>query len=92
MLDECLLVQWMMGSGEQVVGTRGQAVESHGRSEFSYGAFARSLPLPAGADVDDVHATYERGILAISVPHDPEPRPPPRVLPVRPDFPPRRRI
>jgi HSP20 family protein len=46
---------------------RSQAVESHGRSEFSYGAFARSVPLPAGADVDDVHATYEKGILAISV-------------------------
>jgi HSP20 family protein len=47
---------------------RSQTVESHGRSEFSYGAFARSVPLPAGADVDDVHATYEKGILAISVP------------------------
>ena len=47
---------------------RSQTVESHGRSEFSYGAFARSVPLPAGANVDDVHATYEKGILAISVP------------------------
>ena len=47
---------------------RSQTVESHGRSEFSYGAFARSVPLPAGADVDDVKATYEKGILAISVP------------------------
>jgi HSP20 family protein len=47
---------------------RSQAVECHGRSEFSYGAFARSVPLPAGADVDDVHATYEKGILAMSVP------------------------
>jgi HSP20 family protein len=47
---------------------RSQSVESHGRSEFSYGTFARSVPLPAGADVDAVHATYEKGILAISVP------------------------
>ena len=47
---------------------RSQAVESHGRSEFSYGAFARSVPLPAGANVDDVHATYEKGILTVSVP------------------------
>jgi HSP20 family protein len=47
---------------------RSQTVESHGRSEFSYGAFARSVPLPAGADVDDVKATYEKGILTISVP------------------------
>jgi HSP20 family protein len=29
---------------------RSQTVESHGRSEFSYGAFARSVPLPAGAE------------------------------------------
>jgi len=47
---------------------RSQTVESHGRSEFSYGAFARSVPLPAGADIDNVKATYEKGILAISVP------------------------
>jgi len=47
---------------------RSQAVESHGRSEFSYGAFARSVSLPAGADVEDVHATYEKGILVVSVP------------------------
>jgi HSP20 family protein len=47
---------------------RSQTVESHGRSEFSYGAFARTVPLPAGADVDDVKATYAQGILAISVP------------------------
>lgn len=47
---------------------RSQTVESHGRSEFSYGAFSRTVPLPAGADVDDVKATYEKGILAISVP------------------------
>ena len=26
------------------------------------GAFTRSVPLPAGADVDDVKATYEKGI------------------------------
>jgi HSP20 family protein len=47
---------------------RTQTVESHGRSEFGYGAFSRSVPLPAGADVEDVKATYEKGILAISVP------------------------
>jgi HSP20 family protein len=47
---------------------RSQTVESHGRSEFSYGAFARSLPLPSGAGVDDVKATYEKGILTVSVP------------------------
>ena len=47
---------------------RSQTVESHGRSEFRYGAFARSLPLPAGANVDDIRATYDKGILTVSVP------------------------
>jgi hypothetical protein len=28
----------------------------------------RTVPLPAGADEDDIHATYDRGILTVSVP------------------------
>jgi HSP20 family protein len=38
------------------------------RSELRYGAFTRSLPLPAGASEDDVEALYEAGILEIRVP------------------------
>ncbi|MDT5237113.1 MAG: hypothetical protein QOF47_3100, partial [Mycobacterium sp.] len=37
-------------------------------SEFSYGSFIRTVPLPAGADEDDINATYDRGILTVSVP------------------------
>ncbi|MGH3478931.1 MAG: Hsp20/alpha crystallin family protein [Nocardioidaceae bacterium] len=37
------------------------------RSEFRYGAFSRSCPLPKGADEGDVSATYTDGILEISV-------------------------
>ncbi|ADG89044.1 hypothetical protein TBS_13400 [Thermobispora bispora] len=37
------------------------------RSEFRYGSFTRSIALPAGADENDVKATYDRGILEISV-------------------------
>jgi HSP20 family molecular chaperone IbpA len=47
---------------------RTQTAESNGHSEFSYGSFARTVPLPAGADEDDIHATYDRGILTVSVP------------------------
>lgn len=47
---------------------RSQKVESQGRSEFSYGSFVRTLPLPAGAHMEDVRATYENGILTVSVP------------------------
>ncbi|HZO70064.1 MAG TPA: Hsp20/alpha crystallin family protein [Kribbellaceae bacterium] len=37
------------------------------RSEFHYGTFRRSMTLPAGADVDDVKATYIDGILEIRI-------------------------
>lgn len=38
------------------------------RSEFHYGAFERSLPLPAGTKEEDVSASYRDGILEIRVP------------------------
>ena len=47
---------------------RSQTSESNGRSEFSYGSFVRTVTLPAGADEDEIHAIYDRGILTISVP------------------------
>lgn len=47
---------------------RNQTTETNGRSEFSYGAFARTIVLPIGADEDDINATYDRGILTVSVP------------------------
>ena len=42
--------------------------ESNGHSEFSYGSFVRTVALPATADEDEIHATYDRGILTVSVP------------------------
>ena len=38
------------------------------RSEFRYGTFARSVTLPAGVSQDDIHATYQDGVLEIRVP------------------------
>lgn len=38
------------------------------RSEFHYGAFTRSLPLPPGANEDDVKASYIDGILEVRIP------------------------
>lgn len=38
------------------------------RSEFRYGTFSRSLPLPEGANQNDVKATYSDGILEVRVP------------------------
>ncbi|AOW92652.1 heat-shock protein Hsp20 [Rhodococcus sp. WMMA185] len=38
------------------------------RSEFRYGSFYRSVPLPAGATDDEIEASYEGGILTVSMP------------------------
>jgi len=38
-----------------------------GRSEFHYGSFHRTIPLPAGAREDTITATYADGILEITV-------------------------
>ena len=44
--------------------------ESEGRvrSEFHYGSYTRTLPLPKGASEKDVQATYKDGILEVTVP------------------------
>jgi HSP20 family protein len=46
---------------------RSEKKQSKGRSEFSYGSFMRSVTLPAGADEDDITASYDKGILTVSV-------------------------
>ena len=40
------------------------------RSEFRYGSFTRTVPLPAGASEKDVKATYKDGILEVRIPID----------------------
>jgi HSP20 family molecular chaperone IbpA len=53
---------------------RTEEKESAGRSEFSYGSFARSIALPQGADEDAITASYDKGILTISMPvREPKP-------------------
>ncbi|GAS87162.1 Hsp20/alpha crystallin family protein [Mycolicibacterium brisbanense] len=47
---------------------RSEKKETNGHSEFSYGSFTRSLTLPAGADEDGIKASYDKGILSITVP------------------------
>ncbi|ORV65016.1 hypothetical protein AWC07_13970 [Mycobacterium gastri] len=46
---------------------RTEKKEFEGRSEFSYGSFVRTVSLPEGADEDDIKATYDKGILTVSV-------------------------
>jgi len=42
--------------------------QGYRRSEFSYGSFSRTLPVPAGATENDIKATYTDGILEVRVP------------------------
>jgi HSP20 family molecular chaperone IbpA len=46
---------------------RTEKKEFNGRSEFSYGSFVRTVSLPTGANEDDIKATYDNGILTVSV-------------------------
>ena len=52
------------------------------RSEFRYGSFDRTIPLPAGTTEADVTATYKDGVLEIRVPVGPEVTPAPRKVEV----------
>jgi HSP20 family protein len=38
------------------------------RSEREYGSFYRAVPLPEGVGLDDVKATYNNGVLEVSIP------------------------
>ena len=38
------------------------------RSEFRYGSFTRSIPLPPGTREEDIKASYKNGILEVRVP------------------------
>jgi HSP20 family protein len=40
----------------------------HYRSEFQYGSYTRTLPLPAGATDTDVKAKYTDGVLEVRIP------------------------
>ena len=51
------------------------------RSEFRYGAFARILTLPGGANVEDISATCSGGVLEIRVPTE-KAEETPRMIPV----------
>lgn len=36
--------------------------------EFRYGSFTRSIPLPSGAKENEISASYDNGILTVTVP------------------------
>jgi HSP20 family molecular chaperone IbpA len=56
--------------GGELVLTAERTEEKHDEthSEFSYGSFARTVRLPAGADTGNIKAGYHAGILEVMVP------------------------
>ena len=61
-------VEVTVGSGYLTIrAERHDKTEGKHRTEFRYGSFARSLPLPANANPDDVTASFAHGILTVSV-------------------------
>lgn len=38
------------------------------RKEFSFGSFSRSFTLPELVNVDEIHASYENGIMTVALP------------------------
>jgi HSP20 family protein len=54
-------------SGERRAETSEQAVGYH-RVERSFGAFRRSLTLPAGVDAEAITAAFDQGVLTVRVP------------------------
>ncbi len=62
---------------------RTEQKEEQSRSEFSYGSFVRSVSLPAEANEDDITATYDKGILTVSVALNEEPTPAERRIEVK---------
>ena len=60
--------------GNEMTVTAERTVETHDKrhSEFTYGQFARTVRLPAGAVPDEIAATYVNGILEVTVPVKPE--------------------
>jgi HSP20 family molecular chaperone IbpA len=51
-----------------ISGQRREEDRDKRHSEVRYGAFSRSIRLPAGVSADDVTARYDAGVLEVSMP------------------------
>lgn len=64
-------------SSEKKVETEAKEGERFTKREFSYQSFSRSFTLPQTADGDRIEASYENGILNVSIPKKEEAKPKP---------------
>ena len=61
-------IEVTVGSGYLTIrAVRHGTTEGKHRTEFRYGAFTRTLALPADADKDNVTAGYANGILTVTI-------------------------
>ncbi|BCT74799.1 hypothetical protein SCMU_06410 [Sinomonas cyclohexanicum] len=63
-------------SGHREEKTEEKSKDSY-RTEFRYGSFSRTLPLPEGATAESVTASYKDGVLEVRVPIPATPPAPP---------------
>lgn len=62
-------IQVTADEGLLTISAKREAKEGNGKhTEFQYGAFTRTTRLPSGADTNHITATYDNGILQITVP------------------------
>lgn len=62
-------IQVTADEGLLTISAKRKAKEGNGKhTEFQYGAFTRTTRLPSGADTNHITATYDNGILQITVP------------------------
>jgi len=54
------------------------------RLERSYGSFRRDVPLPAGVDTESIKASFDNGVLEVTMPLPKESKPPGRTIPISP--------
>jgi HSP20 family protein len=67
-IDPAKDVEVTVGSGYLTIrAERHDKTEGKHRTEFRYGSFSRSLPLPGDANPDDITASFDHGILTVSV-------------------------
>lgn len=51
----------------RIAAVRLEATKDEGRTEFRYGTFHRTVPLPPGTKEDTINASYANGILEITM-------------------------
>jgi HSP20 family protein len=75
---------WLTLRGEKKEEERRELARGRGRfEECRYGAFERSISLSAGVEESQIQASYDRGVLTISLPKSAEVRAQARKIPVK---------